>query len=257
VIVAESFNRVALYFPAARTYNAANGNDMRPISPGQHTTLSRTSEAYAFSTDTASAGLPAPRELADVQVILNDRPLPLTYVSPSQINFIAPMDGPSGGTGELIVTKPSTGQVVAVGNVAFSPASPALFTITGGGTGQLAALNEDGSLNSASNAVQRGRIIVLFGTGQGVVPGAPPDGEAAPISPLVQTDLPPQVVIGTREAEVLFSGFTPGLPNLWQINARVPETTAPGATPVIVVVRSIPSNQGPGGRQITTTIAVR
>ena len=42
---------------------------------------------------------------------------------------------------------------------------------------QAALINADGTVNSPTNRAARGTYVSLYATGQGFVPGAPPDGE--------------------------------------------------------------------------------
>jgi len=42
---------------------------------------------------------------------------------------------------------------------------PALFTASGGGSGQAEALNQNGTLNSAANPAAAGSTVALFATG--------------------------------------------------------------------------------------------
>ena len=48
-------------------------------------------------------------------------------------------------------------------------ATPALFTSSANGSGQAAALNQDGTVNSDSNPALPGTVIQLFGTGFGEI----------------------------------------------------------------------------------------
>ena len=266
VLVAEAVNRVSLYFPGVAPANAASGSP-RALSPGQYASIYPRGVGFAFGDKTMVFNelpnpLPMPRELADIAVMLDDQPLPLHFVSPGQINFLTPMGNPTSGSGELQVIRPSTGQIIAASTVSFGSASPALFTKGAGGAGQIAALNQDGTENNAANPEGRGRVVQLFGTGQGVIANAPADGTAVPSGPLLMTSELPQVVIGTQrvpDANVLFSGLAPGLVGVWQINVKIPDNVAPSATvPVAVVLRSIASTEGSvAGRPLSTTIAVK
>jgi len=93
--------------------------------------------------------------------------------------------------------------------VSVVPAAPALFV----------AVNEDGSVNEPGHAADRGSVLVLYGTGQGV--------ETRPVS----------VHLGGYDAEVLYSGPVAAYPGLWQVNARVPSGfLAPGLLPLSVAV---------------------
>ncbi len=202
---------------------------------------------------------PMTRTLGDVQVLVNASAVPLHYVSPTQINVLLPMSAPTSGTIEIQVVRASTGQILASYPVRMEVASPGLFTATGGITGQLAALNQDNTVNSASNPVQRGQVIQLFGTGQGYIPGAPADGE--PAGGAVSTDVLPRIIMGTdfvADSDIQYSGLAPSAVGLWQINVRVPEKVAPGnSVLVVVVMRDIPSNNPQAPTQIRTTIAVK
>ena len=82
-----------------------------------------------------------------------------------------------------------------------------------------AAVNEDGSVNTPSNAAARGSILVLYGTGQGLL--------APPVT----------VSIAGYAADVLYSGPVSGFAGLWQVNARVPGGfLSPGQLPLSVSV---------------------
>lgn len=259
LFVADAANRIAIHFPGLQAFNAANG--LARLAPGMYATLRPVKDA-SFGQETAmftdKPFPPMTRELGDIQVLLNDQPIPLHYVSPQQINVYIPMAAPVSGTAELQVVRASTGEILASYSVRMDVASPALFTVDGSGTGQVAALNEDDTPNSSSNPIARNKVIQLFGTGQGFVPGAPADGE--PAAGLALTETRPRVLIGAsfvEDSAVLYSGLAPSAVGLWQIDVRIPERTAPGnAVPVVILHRDIPSNNPQNPNQIRTTIAV-
>jgi uncharacterized protein (TIGR03437 family) len=169
------------------------------------------------------------------------------------------MNAPTSGTIEVQIVRASSGQVLASFPVRMEVASPGLFTANGSGTGQLAALNQDSTVNSPTNMISRGQVIQLFGTGQGFIPGAPPDGEQA--GGAITTEVLPRVIVGTQfvaDSDIQYSGLAPGAVGLWQINVRIPDTVAPSSAVIVVVVmRDIPSNNPQVPTQIRTTIAVR
>ncbi len=294
LFVCDSANRVAIFFQALRSVNGANfGRGRQGDASGQRVVPGMVMSIFTlgseFTSDTAvfdPNALPLPTTLADVQVQLNDQPVPLYFVSPRQINFLVPMSAPESGPVSLVVMRPSAEQILAVGctmiqtagfntadgsddrfrcadQLQADVASPALFTF-GGGTGQVAALNQDNTPNSAENPISRGQVLVIFGTGQGRVPNAPPDGmPATGITPTVDT---PRVLIGTSfvpDANIIYSGLAPTLIGVWQINVKIPDNVAPGnSVPLVVQYRDKLSNlqnpqttQNPNG--ITTTIAVK
>jgi uncharacterized protein (TIGR03437 family) len=201
-----------------------------------------------------------PKELADTQVLFNDQPVPIYFVSPGQINFLVPMNAPDSGRADVQVIRPSTGEILAASSVELARVSPALFIQNNADQGQVAALNQDNSVNSAGSPATRGQIIQLFAAGQGFVPNAPADGAAA--TGQLPTEDRPRVLIGTdfvNDADIQYSGLAPGLVGVWQINVKIPENVTGIAGPVDVVVqlRSVPSNIGFGGKRLRTTIAVR
>jgi uncharacterized protein (TIGR03437 family) len=258
LFVADAANRVALHFPAVSTLNAANFVVGRALAPGAIASLYP--GGILFTDQTASfSALPLPRELADIQVLINDQPAPLFFVSPGQINFYVPMNAPDSGTAEVQVIRRSTGQILAGGPVQMNVASPGLFTASSTGVGQIAAVNQDGAINSPENRAQRGSVISLYATGQGFIPNAPADGEAA--QGAISTPDKPRVIINAAfvdDADVQYSGLAPGFVGLWQINVRIPQTTPPSDDILVVVVhKSIPSNNDRNPLGSRTTISVR
>ena len=67
-----------------------------------------------------------------------------------------PMTAPTSGSVEMLVVQSSTGRVLGAGQVQMSTSSPALFTQTGTGSGQVSAMNQDGSVNSSSKPAVHG-----------------------------------------------------------------------------------------------------
>jgi hypothetical protein len=105
---------------------------------------------------------------------------------------------------------------------------PALLSVSGDGRGQGAIQHADTyQVASSSNPAVSGEILALYFTG------------------LVEESLvPPQVTIGGRTADVLFSGNAPGYAGLNQANVRMPSGVAPGtAVPVRLTYLSRTSNE--------------
>lgn len=263
--VAEATNRVAIYFTALAAQSAGNFL-ATPLSPGAIGIVYPRSPGNPFGSETKTFNelpnpLPLPRMLGDIQVLVNDQPVPLYFISPQQINFLMPMSAPESGAVEVQVLEVSTGRVLAASQVAMQRYSPALFIANGQQQGQIAALNEDNTVNGADKPIPRGKVIQLFGTGQGRVPGAPEDG--TPPSGQTSTADRPRVVINTgfvQDSDIQYSGLAPSLVGVWQINVRVPDMTPIGnAVPVVVQLGSQFSNGSgflPGNNRLSTTIAV-
>jgi uncharacterized protein (TIGR03437 family) len=169
-------------------------------------------------------------ELGQTQLLFDGRAATIFYTGVNQINALAPADLPVNTTTEVVIQV--LGATVADFRCAVVSAAPGIFT-TANGAGQAAATNQDGSINSSSNPVDRGSIIVLYATGGG-------------------SDLSAVTVnVGGYAADVLYAGPAPGFPGLMQVNARVPGGSAPsGILPVAITVGNASSQDG-------VTIAVR
>jgi len=261
--IADAANRVAVHYPALLAMNAAN--QLGRVAPGTVTSIRTVASSFRFTDNHASSKdlgseFPLPFDLGDIQVLVDDLPAPLYLVEPGKLNFLMPNGAPTSGTVEVVVTQPSTGRVVAASSVRMDVAAPGLFTVNETGSGQMLAELADGSANSSSNAVARGEVITLYGTGTGFVPNAPPDG--SPVEGMIETPDRPRVIIGGILIEgpenVVFSGLAPGKAGIWRIDVRIPDRVPPNAAHIVVVtLNDIPSNNPQNVRQIVPTIAVR
>jgi uncharacterized protein (TIGR03437 family) len=126
--------------------------------------------------------------------------------------------------------------------------APGAFEYPGGQTGTkiyAAAINQDGTVNSATNPAARGQFISLYMTGAGSIPGLPPDG--TPPTTAISGQYQPTVDLNLVDVNspsygesniqhILYSGVN-GYPGMWQINVKIPQTvvtTAPVSFVVIV-----------------------
>jgi uncharacterized protein (TIGR03437 family) len=257
--VADYSNRVTVHYPAVAVRNGANfvcaagcdilgENPASPyVAPGTIAVAAPFNTSIPFSTQIQRFTdlpnpIPVPTELAGAQVLVNEVLSPLFFVSPNQINFVVPSSAPTSGTVEVQVYQPSTGQILGSYSLYMNTASPALFTSNQQGSGQIAVINtQDGTVNGPDHPAARGSVISLYGTGQGLVPGAPPDGQLA--EGLLPTPTKPRVFIGAvfvDDSAVQYSGLAPGLVGVWQINVQIPQSTAPGnQVPLLVQYESI------------------
>ncbi|HEY7678987.1 MAG TPA: fibronectin type III domain-containing protein, partial [Terriglobia bacterium] len=176
-------------------------------------------------------------------------PARLLFVGPNQINFQAPTGIAPGDAVPAELTRVDGTKALATLRVA--SAAPGVFTLAMNGQGQAAVVNQDNSLNLATNPAPRGSFIQIYATGAGDTSPALTPGEAAPASgsPLVVTHAQPTVTIGGLPATVLFSGLAPGFVGLWQINARVPAVQPGPTVPLVVSIGGVAAS--------TVTIAVQ
>jgi uncharacterized protein (TIGR03437 family) len=97
----------------------------------------------------------------------------------------------------------------------------------------------DYRLVTPSAPAEHGEVVTIYLTGLGATTPALASGTPAPLAPLSRTNLAPTVFIGGQTSQVFFSGLTPGMFGLYQINARVPETAASGDVEVQVSLPSV------------------
>jgi uncharacterized protein (TIGR03437 family) len=263
IVAADGTNRVLFYVPLISVSNAANYLS-RAVAPGSIVSIfpSPTGSANVLANATTNFTslanpIPLPTALGDTQVLVNLQPAPLFYVSPTQINLPLPSGLPSSGTVDIRVVSKSTGQIYGASDLALTPVSPGLFTLNATGFGQLAALNEDNTVNGPGNPLTRGHVIQIFGTGQGAVTGGPADGMLD--TGLAPTVTAPQIQISSvtvPAANVIYSGLAPGLIGVWQIDVLVPTTVTAGASvPVVISLSSVPSTDP--SSNLRTTIALQ
>jgi uncharacterized protein (TIGR03437 family) len=116
---------------------------------------------------------------------------------------------------------------------AVSASAPGIFTLDGSGYGQAAALNQDGTINSAANPAAQGSIVSFFVTGVGSMRPLPVDG-SVPRAPLAVPVLPLSMAIGFAPVlDFQYAGDAPGLvAGAVQINAVIPKLYQAGVQTV-------------------------
>jgi uncharacterized protein (TIGR03437 family) len=217
-----------------------------PIAPGGLITL----YGLNLADQTGPSGLPLPKQFNGTQVLLGNQSLPILYTSEKQLNVQVPYAVPVNTQYQLTVQRGDT--LSAPQALVIAAAEPGIFTTNPTGTGQGAIQQSDQvTLAQPGTPVAIGDTVVIYCTGLGTVTPKVTEGQPAPTAePLSRTDVTPAVTIGGKPAAVNFSGLTPGLAGLYQINAVVPADIAPGdAVPVTVSVA--------GQTSPVVTIAVR
>jgi uncharacterized protein (TIGR03437 family) len=178
--------------------------------------------------------------------LFNGVPAPLLLVSADEINVIAP--GAVAQRASTRIDIERGGSITSTLTVGAAAAAPALLALDGSGTGQAAAINEDGTVNSRANPAAAGSIVALYVVGLGVT--GEPDGAVASGPRDLRASFSPVVRIGGRKAAVVYAGFAPGLVTAAiQVNVRVPEGITGGAD-IVLLSNGYASQPG-------TTIAVR
>jgi len=197
-----------------------------PVSPGELVTIFGSGmgpqAGVAALIDPANL---LPTQLAGVQVLFDDVPAPLFYAQAGQIDAQVPY-GVAGQTStniEVIYQNVP----INTASVPVAPSAPGVFP---------AAVNQDGSLNSAANPAFAGSYLTIFATGSGLTGGANISGQAAG-SPYAQPQLPVSAAVSGIPAQIVWAGSAPGLVGLLQVNLIVPGPYLPsGAAPLQLTV---------------------
>ena len=194
------------------------------LAPGSYATLNGNGLANCTaSADSANL----PDTLCGAKVAFNGLPAKLAYASPRQINLLVPGSLPA---------KADVTVSVSVGNVdgalqsvvpadTFAEAAPAIFSYSlDDGVSRAVAQNATGVLNgpglngSTASPAGLGETQVLYANALGPVDQTVADGNPAPVQPLARTLRTVEVYVNGTPQTVQFSGLTPGIAALYQVN---------------------------------------
>ena len=213
-----------------------------PVAPGSYASIYGVGLSDVLDS-TTTAQLPLAMDYVTVSFDVPSAgisvPGHLVFVSSGQINVQVPWELQGQKSAQVKVTV--DGNPGGVVTLPLADYSPGLFEY---GAGNAAAVDPNNLANpiiTATNPVKRGGVLELFGNGLGPTNNQPASGDVAPLSPLATTKSPVTVTVGGQPATVLFSGLTPGLPGLYQINITVPTNIGTGAQPVVVTVGGVSS----------------
>ncbi len=148
-----------------------------------------------------------PSTLNNVTVKVNGQPVPLFFVSPSQINIQLPSNVPDGDQTLAVHVE---GKPDATANFSVSRNAPGLYgTVTGNETFAVAS-HQDGSAISVSSPAKRGETVSLYGTGFGPYNPEPPDGVAVPAGNKFPLADAAELLMGDQQIEPVWAGAAAG-----------------------------------------------
>jgi len=226
VLLRLSLNTKSPVLPLVCAGNAASYS-IGSISPGELVTLFGNALGPIQGVQgKASARSPYPTTLADVEVTFGGKPAPLLWVQDLQVNAIAPWSLVPGQATEVCLSW--KGSKTNCLNLAILASASGVFTTDGV---HAAALNQDGTVNSADRPAAPGSIVAIFATGLGPIKPAQDDGT------LVEFPLPANVLgvevfdleqspAGPQQIplEVTYAGPAPyQVAGVSQVNFRIPK----------------------------------
>ena len=209
--------------------NSADGGT--DIAPGSVVLINGTN----LAPDEAVAGAPPlPSTLGDTCVTVDNIPLPLFQVSPTQIE--AQLPASVSGSEPLVVHSPgglSTPFTLDI--VASAPA--VLHTAVGDGQTGLPSVirHDDGEPVDFTNPIHPNQSISIYMEGLGpTVPVVPP-GTPSPSNPPALLATPPVVTLEGVTLTVSFAGLDPGQIGVYRIDAAIPFNIPSAAQAALVV----------------------
>ncbi|HTR36065.1 MAG TPA: SBBP repeat-containing protein [Bryobacteraceae bacterium] len=203
--------------------NAAAGQVTRWIAPGEIVSLYGTSLGPATPISATPQNGQFPTSVGGVQVLVNGTPIPLLYVSDSQINAEIPSSIGGGDNGMALVQVRNKTAALPDFRLAVVASDFAAFTKP---VDSLVVVNQDGTLNEVTDPAQRGSFVSIWATGLGTA-GLPATGAVLPAADNYCSSCKVVFTTGTTSKDITetvqYAGSSPGLiDGLMQINFQIP-----------------------------------
>jgi uncharacterized protein (TIGR03437 family) len=231
--------------PKPRVTAAVSGASFRPgIAPGAWVTIQGDllSANTRLWTSRDFSGDRLPTSLDGVRVTIDGKAAYIYYISPGQLNVLAPDDIATGQVRVVVTNSLGDSDAFTATGQRFDPA---LFAFSVEGGKHVIAHNSDGTFLAKAGIVAGlntrpvipGEIITIYGSGFGPTnPPTPADRVSAAATPTAQSV---RVTIGGMEADVLWAGKIG--PGLYQINVKIPEAASSGERAIVATVGSTSS----------------
>jgi len=181
--------------------------------------LAPSSRSWA-STDLTGGNLP--NAIDNVSVSVNGAPAEISFVGPSQVDFLIPANAAVGPAQIQVI---NNGQISAPATVNLTVTAPAFFYLTG--NKYIVSAHSNGTVTgpttiAGATPVKAGETISLYGTGFTVN------------TPGVGAATLPTVTIGGLPATVTFGGLIDL--GIYQVNVIVPSTLTTGDAAVVATM---------------------
>ena len=185
----------------------------------------------------ATSQMPLPTALGESCLTVNGLPLPVLFVSPTQINAQLPYQ--VSGNVTLVLHTPSG--VSDNFNLTILPAAPSIFRNGTAGTDTdipaiIRARNNE--LVTLSNPIHKDDTITIYLSGMGNTTPAVEAGMPTPSDPLPSVLIAPVVTLGGVQLPVSFAGLTPGQVGVYQINVAINRRVPSGISIPLVVTQA-------------------
>jgi uncharacterized protein (TIGR03437 family) len=239
--------------PVILSSDIVNGASFQPgIVANSWVTIKGTNLASTTTTwDNAIVNGKLPTVLAGVSVSMNGKPAYIYFVSPGQINVLAPDLSP----GPVAVFVTNLGATSAPVNATATLHGPAFFPWPGN---QPVATRQDFTYavkagtfpGAATVSAKRGEVIILWATGFGPTNPVAPVSTAVPSDKAYSTATTPSVAINNIPVVVFGAALAPGAAGLYQIAIQIPDALADGDWPIRASIGGV---QSPAGMVLTVS----
>jgi uncharacterized protein (TIGR03437 family) len=209
--------------------NAA-GNEVAAITPGMISTV--TGWNLASTSIGVGNSLPLPTNLAGTNILVNDVPAPLLYVSPTQVNFQIPF----GITGPYAQITLRTNDGNSTMRLARVDLNPGIFAESTEGV-----FHGNASRVSEVSPARIGEEVILYSSGLGAVSPQVEAGQGAPVFPLARPIGSLAVHVGNAIADVRSVNLVPGQVGIYQVNFVIPAGQT-GRVPIWLEASGVASN---------------
>jgi uncharacterized protein (TIGR03437 family) len=177
-----------------------------------------------------------PTTLDGVTVTVGGQPAYIEYVSPTQINAVAP-NVPAGSVPVIVknsggASQPATAQLAAEQPAFFQWGNYAVATRQ-----DFSLAVKNGTFPGTTTIPAKpGDVIILWGTGFGPTSPSAPAGAETPSTTTYNTATAVSVKIGTQSATVYGAALAPGYAGLYQVAIQIPASLANGDYPVVATI---------------------
>jgi uncharacterized protein (TIGR03437 family) len=214
----------------ASVQNAADGSTA--VAPGG---LISVYGSQLSAINSATSQIPLPTALGESCLVVNGSPIPLLFVSTSQINAQLPLN--VGGNVTMSIHTPAG--ISNSFNFVVASAAPAVFLsgTAGPETGLAAIYRADNNqLVTPTNPLHPGDTVVIYLTGMGPTSPEVAAGEQTPPTLLTSVTQAPTLTLGSTNLSILYAGLVPGfVSGLYQINATLPGKVTQGDSIPLVI----------------------
>ncbi len=205
------------YIAPAGIKNAAGDTPDGTVAAGSIITIYGESLAPQYEVGPTN---PLAQTIADVVVMVNDRILPLLFVSPQQINAQLSSDLPAGDYALKVLW---TGKPDVTGQLTVTRNAPGLFSRVVDAIPYAMAAHEDGTPVTSAAPAQHGELLTIYGTGFGPYDRKTIDGFDIPalLPPALVDSL--EVLAGTLSIAPEWSGAAAGYVGMDVAKIRLPD----------------------------------